>query len=154
MATVYIGIGSNLGDKRGNCRQAVELLRRRGVRVLKESSLHETKPWGGEGQPDFINMTVEAETDLPPQEFLFLVKSIEKEIGRKEGVRWGPRLVDLDILLYDGLVLEEPGLTIPHPLMHLRGFVLRPLAEIAPDVMHPVLRKSVREMALSLGGKD
>jgi len=150
MAIVYIGIGSNLGDRQGNCRRSVEFLRQRGVRVLKESSLYETRPWGVEGQPDFINMAVEAGTDIPPQEFLALLKSIEKDMGREEGIRWGPRLIDLDILLYDGLVLDAPGLKVPHPLMHLRGFVLEPLAEIAPDLVHPVLGKPIREIALAL----
>lgn len=150
MAIVYIGIGSNLGDRKRNCRRAVELLRREGVRVAKASSLHETGPWGVVGQPDFINMAVEAETALSPRELLVLLKSMEKEMGREEGVRWGPRVIDLDILLYEGLVLEEPGLRIPHPLMHLRGFVLGPLAEIAPGVMHPVLGKSIRDITLAL----
>jgi len=146
MATVYIGIGSNLGDREGNCLKAVEELQRMGVRVTRVSSRYETEPWGIKEQPRFINMVVEAGTDLTPGEVLSAVKEIEKGLGRCETVKWGPRVVDLDILLYDNVVVDETDLRIPHPHMHERDFVLRPLSEIAPEVMHPLLKKTVREM--------
>lgn len=146
MPVVYIGIGSNMGGRKANCRKAVKLLLREGMRVLKQSSMHETKPDGVKEQPLFMNMAVAAETDIPPHRLLKVLKSIEKEIGRKETIRLGPRVIDLDILLYGDLILNEPDLKIPHPLMHKRGFVLKPLSEIAPDAVHPVLGKAVKEL--------
>ena len=143
MATVYIGIGSNRGDRRENCLRSIELLMQHGIRVTKESCLHETEPWGVSEQPAFLNMAVEIETDLAPPELLSLLKKIEHDMGRRETFRWGPRIIDLDILLYDDLILQTDLLTIPHPLMHEREFVLKPLAEIAAHVVHPVLRKRI-----------
>jgi 2-amino-4-hydroxy-6-hydroxymethyldihydropteridine diphosphokinase len=147
MPTVYLGIGSNLGDREDNCRKAIDLLMESGLKVVKKSSMHETEPWGVKGQPRFINMAVETETELRPREMLNVLKAIEKRMGRVEAERYGPRIIDLDILLYDSLVIDEPDLKIPHPLMHEREFVLKPLSEIAPDVVHPVLKKTIREIA-------
>jgi 2-amino-4-hydroxy-6-hydroxymethyldihydropteridine diphosphokinase len=146
MATVYIGIGSNLGDRRGNCLRAIELMEERGLEVKGRSRTYETEPWGVEDQPRFINMAVSVETDLSPQKLLSLLKETEKLLGRTETVRYGPRTIDLDILLYDTLVVKEGGLEIPHPLMHERDFVLAPLAEIAPEAVHPVMGKTIREL--------
>ncbi len=144
---VYIGIGSNLSDRHGNCLRAVELLQEAGIAITARSGMHQTAAWGETSQPDFINMCVEAETDLPPAELLSVLKAIEVKMGRVSTKRWGPRLIDLDILLYGGFVVQEEGLTIPHPYMHQRGFVLHPLREIAPGVVHPVLNKSIGELA-------
>ncbi len=143
MAIAYIGVGSNIGDRRKNCLDAVALLGREGNRVLKVSSSRETEAWGKTDQPKFINLAVALETACSPKQLLSFLMEIEQEMGRKTTTRWGPRLIDLDILLYDGRVVTEEGLSIPHPLLHEREFVLTPLAEIAPDVIHPVLREKI-----------
>jgi len=147
VAVVYLGIGSNIGDRRANCRRSVELLRDRGIRVTKVSSQFETEPWGLEDQPCFVNMAVEAETTLSPLDLLAVLKNIEREMGRGSGVRWGPRVIDLDILLYDDLIFYTEALTIPHPHLHERRFALEPLAEIAPDVLHPVSLKTLSSLS-------
>ena len=143
MTVAYVGIGSNIGNRRYNCMKAIELLRKGGLKVSKVSSLYETEPWGVKDQPRFINMAVEIETALPPEKLLALLKATEKKMGRKESVRWGPRQIDLDILLYGELAMRSDTLTIPHPHMHERKFVLEPLSEIAPKTIHPVLRKTI-----------
>ena len=146
MSVAYIGIGSNLGDREFNCKQAIGLLRQKGTTVSKESSLYETKPWGVRDQPLFLNMAIEIETDLKPFELLRTLKDIENEMGREETFLWGPRIIDLDILLYDNYIVNEKGLRIPHPHMQDREFVLRPLCEIAGDVRHPLLLLSIEEL--------
>lgn len=146
MATVYIGIGSNLGDREGNCLGAIELMEERGLMVRERSRMYETEPWGVKDQPRFINMAISAETALDPVRLLELLKDVEKLMGREKTVRYGSRTIDLDILLYNSLIVKEPGLEIPHPLMHERDFVLDPLAEIAPDALHPVMGKTIREL--------
>lgn len=143
MANAFIGIGSNIGDRRGNCLKAVTLLEQHGQTLLKSSSLYETEPWGVKDQPRFINMVVELETELSPSGLLSLLKKIEKDMGRVYSGRWGPRLIDLDILLYEELIVDEEELRIPHPRMHERVFVLEPLAEICPQKVHPVLLQRV-----------
>ena len=150
MSIVYISIGSNLGDREENCKQALRLLHTNGILIKKQSRMYETEPWGIKDQPKFINMAVEVETDKKPEELLRVLKEIEKEIGRKETVKWGPRVIDLDIIFYDDLILKTETLEIPHPLLHERDFVLKPLCEIAPDKKYPVTGKTVKEMAASL----
>ncbi len=146
MAMIYIGIGSNMGDRMANCMNAVKLMNESGIVVTRESSLYETKPWGMQEQPLFINMAVIAETDLSPERALAALKCIEKKIGRQVSMRWGPRCIDLDILFYDDRIITEKDLCIPHPLLEQREFVLLPLSEIAPDKWHPVLKKTVRHL--------
>lgn len=150
MAIVYLGIGSNLGNREENCLKAIKLLEERGISVRKVSSLYETEPWGVNDQPNFVNMASECETDLHPEELLRVIKDIEVEIGRRETFKWGPRVIDIDILLYDDLVYDSPHLKIPHPLMSKRDFVLRPLSEIGPNKIHPLLKKTIRELQQTL----
>jgi 2-amino-4-hydroxy-6-hydroxymethyldihydropteridine diphosphokinase len=121
-----------------------------GIRVLRQSSLIETEPWGVIDQPRFINLAIEAETIFSPEQLLILLKGVEKDMGREGAVRWGPRVIDLDILFYDDLVIDRAELKIPHPHLHERMFVLKPLSEIAPDKVHPVIGKTVRELFESL----
>lgn len=149
---VYIAIGSNLGHRAENCKRAVELIGRlKETEVVGRSSLYETEPWGVAGQPGFINAVVEVRTTIEPEDLLRALKSIEAGMGRKKGVRWGPRVIDLDIIFYGDMVVEKDGLAIPHPGLHERAFVLVPLNEIAPDFIHPVLKKTVSELMARIG---
>jgi 2-amino-4-hydroxy-6-hydroxymethyldihydropteridine diphosphokinase len=150
MSTVYIGIGSNLGNRQKNCLRAIELLEKRGIIIKERSTMYETEPWGIKDQPKFINMVVEIETVLNPNELLRILKDVEKKVGRKESLKWGPRIIDLDILLVDDIIINEDNLKIPHPLMHKRDFVLQPLCEIAPDIKHPLLKLSIDKLMQKL----
>ncbi len=146
MPVVYLGIGSNVGRRENNCLRAISLLEENGLTVTKRSAMHETEPWGVKDQPQFVNMAVEAETDISPRELLLLLKRIESDMGRRPGKKWGPRVIDIDILMYDNLVVNEDDLSVPHPLLHERVFMLEPLSEISPEKVHPVLGKTVREL--------
>lgn len=146
MHIVYLSIGSNLGKREANCLKAIELLSRKVGTIKRRSSMYETEPEGLKEQPQFINMAVELKTDLSPQRLLKTLKEIEKEMGRKMTIRGGPRIIDLDILLYDDLILREPELEIPHPLIHKREFVLKPLSEITPELREPLLGKTIMEL--------
>ncbi|MBI4698312.1 MAG: 2-amino-4-hydroxy-6-hydroxymethyldihydropteridine diphosphokinase [Nitrospirae bacterium] len=146
MSIVYIGIGSNLGNREENCERAVALLGTNGIKVLKRSSLYETEPWGIEEQPEFMNMAVEAETGLEPERLLEVLTDIETTVGRKESKRWGPRIIDLDIIFYNDLILKSSDLEIPHPGIKDREFVLKPLSEIAPYKRHPIFKKSIKQL--------
>lgn len=145
MARVYLGLGTNLGEREQNMATALARLQER-LRLVAVSSLYETAPWGVTDQPPFLNAAVAAETDLPPAELLAFVKGMEREMGRQPSGRWGPRLMDIDILLYDDLVLETPDLVIPHPRLAERAFVLVPLAEIASDAVHPVYQQTIQAL--------
>ena len=145
MQTIYLGLGSNLGDRAANVRAAVTALAPE-VSVLTESRLYETPPWGVENQPGFINMALKGETELTPMALRDHVKRIERELGRTTTYHWGPRVIDIDILLYEDLIVDSPTLVIPHPQMHKRPFVLVPLASIAAEVMHPALGISVGQL--------
>lgn len=147
MHIAYIGLGSNMGDKIANLNKAIgELGKVPGNKVLAVSSFYKTEPVGRAEQDWFVNAAAEIETSLTPRELLNKLLYIEKNLGRVRDVKWGPRVIDLDILLYDDLVMDEEGLSIPHPYLHERGFVLVPLAEIAPKVIHPKFKKSISEL--------
>jgi 2-amino-4-hydroxy-6-hydroxymethyldihydropteridine diphosphokinase len=141
----FIGIGSNLRDPAVQCRDA---FRRIGaipeIRLLRRSSLYRTEPVGLEDHPWFINAVVEIRTDLPPMKLFEALKEIERKMGRTDGPRWGPRVIDLDLLLYGQEVVAEEDLVIPHPELHRRRFVLEPLCELASYVIHPAFGVSVR----------
>jgi 2-amino-4-hydroxy-6-hydroxymethyldihydropteridine diphosphokinase len=144
--TVYLALGSNLGDRLANLRQALVSLTPQ-MELLAKSKVYETPPWGYEDQPKFLNQVIKVTTYLDPEPLLKHLKRLEVALGRKETFPNGPRLIDLDILFYDDLVLNKPSVVIPHPRLQERGFVLLPLMEIAPDLVHPVSRQTVREMA-------
>ncbi len=149
----WIGLGSNLGDRHTNLLEALQQLRER-TRIVRVSSVYETDPVDYLDQPRFLNMVVQVETDLDPFSLLQFLKRIERRIGRQTTVRYGPRAIDLDLLLYDDLVLETPELQIPHPRMAERAFVLVPLAEVAPELLHPSLNRRVAELAAQVMAQD
>jgi 2-amino-4-hydroxy-6-hydroxymethyldihydropteridine diphosphokinase len=143
---IYLGLGSNLGDRERNLREAIAALRRAGVRIHRVSSIHATEPLEIRSQPWFLNCAVEAETRLMPRELLALLRSVEAAAGRRRVVKSGPRVLDLDILMFGGSVFCGGGLEVPHPRMAQRKFVLLPLAEIAPALRHPALRRTIRQL--------
>ncbi len=147
---VYIGLGSNLGDRAANLRGALEALRRReDIEVVEVSPFQETEPVGPP-QPRYLNAAARVRTPLSPRELLEVLQEVEEQFGRERSVRWGPRTLDLDILLYGERIVDQPDLRIPHPRMHERRFVLGPLRKIAPEAVHPVLDKTVRRLLREL----
>jgi 2-amino-4-hydroxy-6-hydroxymethyldihydropteridine diphosphokinase len=144
--TVYLALGSNLGDRLANLKQAIDSLTPQ-MEVKAKSSVYETPPWGYEDQPKFLNQVVKAKTYLDPEPLLKHLKRLEVALGRQASFPNGPRLIDMDILFYDELILNTSSLVIPHPRLQERGFVLLPLMELSPDLVHPLIKKSVREMA-------
>ncbi len=149
MSIAFIGIGSNLGKRIENCIRALEEISNF-ARITALSSIYETESVDKEDQPDFINCVIEVETSLSPFDLLIFLQSVENMIGRKHLEKGGPRIIDLDIIFYDNLVIETNELIIPHPRAHLRRFVLEPLCEIAPDFIHPVLKKTIQEILNNL----
>jgi 2-amino-4-hydroxy-6-hydroxymethyldihydropteridine diphosphokinase len=138
MAIAYIALGANLGDRAATLRAAIERLGALGV-VEAVSPFFDTAPVGYTEQPRFLNAAARLRTDLPPRDLLHELLEIEASLGRVRTIRWGPRVIDLDLLLYDDMVIDEPDLVVPHPRLHERRFVLEPLAALAPDLTHPVL---------------
>ena len=145
MHTVYLALGSNLGDRAANLRSAIDAFEPE-IRITRCSAVYETPPWGYLDQSRFLNQVVEAKTDLSPVGLLDHIKELEQQLGRRETFQYGPRLIDLDIIFYDNEVIESPPLIIPHPRMTERGFVLLPLADIAPHFEHPILGESVSDL--------
>lgn len=145
--SVFLALGSNLGNRLANLKEAIASLPPQ-MEVKAKSDVYETSPWGYKDQAMFLNQVVRAETYLKPEPLLRHLKRLEVALGRKPTFENGPRLIDIDILFYDDLVLYSPTLTIPHPSMHERGFVLVPMMDIAPDFEHPVKKKTIRELAL------
>jgi len=150
--TAYIALGSNLGRRKKNVAAALNALEAtRGVTVDAVSPLYETEPEGGpDDQGMFINGVARVHTTLTPERLLAVCQNIEDSLGRKRTIRWGPRTIDLDLLLYENEIRSEPELTLPHPMMHLRTFVMRPLVDIAPDGAHPVLDETFAEILAGL----
>ena len=146
MKTIYLGLGSNIGDRQANLEAALAGLPAIGVRVTRASPVYETEPVDFTDQRWFLNLVVEAETELFPLQLLARLQRIERDLGRVRAVARGPRTLDIDILLYGQAVIQRPDLEIPHPRMAERRFVLAPLADLAPDLRHPVTRKTVREL--------
>jgi len=143
--TVFLSLGSNLGDRAANLKQAIASLRPQ-MDIKARSKVYETPPWGYTDQEKFLNQVVKVRTYVQPEPLLKHLKRLEVALGRKETFHYGPRLIDIDILFYDELVLQTPVLTLPHPYMHKRGFVLLPLMDIAPEHVHPVEKRSTREL--------
>lgn len=147
MSTAYISIGSNLGDRLGYIREAIAKMEQsQKIEIRRASSVYETEPVGHKEQPCFLNAVLELKTTLEPLNLLEHLSGVENQMGRERDQAWGPRNIDLDLLLYDDVVINSDRLTLPHPRVHQRRFVLVPLAEIAPKVVHPSLKKTVEKL--------
>jgi 2-amino-4-hydroxy-6-hydroxymethyldihydropteridine diphosphokinase len=154
MQTVYLGLGSNLGAREANLQAALDRLGGAGLCVSRVSPVYETEPVGYSNQGRFLNLVVEARTDLPPGRLWPRIARIERALGRRRTMRNGPRTIDIDVLLYDSVTLRSEALVIPHPRMTERRFVLAPLADLAPDLRHPVTHLTIREMLERVTGQE
>lgn len=154
LSKVWLSLGANLGHPETQLGKARELIALGGTKILRASSLYRTKPWGKTDQPDFLNQVLEVETDSSPSDLLERLIEIETSLGRVRSEKWGPRLIDIDILMYGEQVLDLPGLKIPHPLFHLRDFCLDPLCELEPDLLHPIYRLSMKELREALNNRE
>ena len=153
--TGYLGFGTNLGDRKKNLDRAIiSLDSRPDLTILRTSGIYETEPWGMTDQPNFLNMVAEIATSISLGELLERVKKLEQDMGREDGPRFGPRLIDVDILMLEDQVVNQPDLQIPHASLHLRAFVLVPLTELAPALVHPVLGETIAQLASRVNGLD
>ncbi|RAJ05290.1 2-amino-4-hydroxy-6-hydroxymethyldihydropteridine diphosphokinase [Chitinophaga skermanii] len=146
MNTSIILIGGNLGNRVEHLQQARELIHAKAGEITAQSALYETAPWGNVQQPDYLNQALQITTSLDPAALLAVTSSIEQEIGRVRQEKWGARVIDIDIIFFNNVVIQSPQLELPHPRMHLRRFVLVPMADIVPSYQHPLLHKSVAEL--------
>ena len=153
MKVAYLSLGSNLGDRERMLAEALRLLQAPDVQVARISPVYETEPQDVKGQPWFLNLVAEIETELFPRQLLARVQKIEKQLGRKRGMPKGPRTIDIDILLFGAFVINTPDLVVPHPRMTERRFVLAPLADLAPGLRHPVMKRTVRELLDGASGQ-
>lgn len=153
MKRVFLGLGTNMGDRQQNLADAIDALAKK-MEMLRRSSVYETKAWGYTEQADFLNMVVEAKTELKPLALLNFLKRTESELGRVANFRYGPRVIDIDILFYEDLVRNTPRLQIPHPRLHERAFVLVPMVELAADLTHPILNRSMSELLKDVDGQE
>lgn len=144
--TIYLHIGSNLGNRKDYLDRAIQLIREQIGEIPKLSHVYETEAWGKTDQPAFLNQALQIQTQLFPDELMNQLKKIEEQMGRIRQEKWGPRLIDLDMIFYDDLIFEIEGLIIPHPRMHIRNFVLIPMMDLNPDFSHPIFRQTIREL--------
>jgi len=146
MINVFLLLGSNLGDRRAYLHQAIQHIEDDVAPLTKTSAIYETQSWGKTNSPDYLNQVVLLQTELPAQTVLQKILHIEWVIGRTREEKWGPRIIDIDLLFYGDAIIDQPGFIVPHPELHKRRFTLDPLAEIAPDFMHPLFQKSVLQL--------
>lgn len=147
---IYLSLGANLGNREANLQKAIALIGQRVGEVVNVSSFIETAAWGKTDQPDFLNLALQVATNHSPLVVLSIIQEIEHQLGRERKEKWGARLIDIDIIFWENQLISETQLTVPHPLMHERTFVLIPMAEIAPEMEHPVLKKKMKELLINL----
>ena len=150
MINVFLLLGSNLGNRELYLKQAIQLIAQEIAPVTRKSDIYETQSWGKADAPDYLNQVVEIETHLPANAVLQKVLAIEQVLGRERKEKWGSRVIDIDILFYGDEVISEPGLEIPHPQLHNRRFTLEPLGELAPDFIHPTLKRTILQLKTEL----
>ena len=150
MIDVFLLLGSNLGDRKGYLQKAIDLIETELGVVTQKSSIYETEAWGKTDEPNYLNQVVQVNTTLPARQVLEKVLQIETKMGRVREMKWGARIIDIDILFYGQDIITEPGLTVPHPELHNRKFTLEPLSEISPDWQHPVFKKSIFQLKSEL----
>jgi len=143
---IYLSLGTNLGNRQRNLDKSMDFIEDKVGKILKRSSVYKTKAWGVKDQPDFLNMVLEVETKFSPQFVLTTILSIETEMGRIRERKWYTRLIDIDLLFYEDLIIKESNLIVPHPYLQDRNFVLAPLMEIAPSLVHPVIKKTIEQL--------